>query len=83
MATYTERVQTLLSKEQFRALERLSRKSHKPISILLRDAVESIYFRKIALDQRRAAVRHLTSLDAPVSGWEQMEKEIATGARKK
>ena len=82
MATYTERVQTMISVEQLRALEKLSRKTGKPISVLLREAIDRVYFQRISLEQRRMAVKRLTSLEAPVSDWTRMEKEIQKGARK-
>ncbi len=83
MATYTERVQTMISEEQLRALEKLSRKTGKPVSVLLREAIDRVYFQRISLEQRRMAVKRLTSLEAPVSDWTQMEKEIQKGARKR
>jgi len=70
----------MLSKEQIRALEKLSRKTGKPISVLLRKAIDRAYFPKFSLEARRAAFKRLISLQAPVSDWEEMEKEIATGA---
>lgn len=80
MATYVKRVQTVLTEAEFQELMDLSGKSGKPVSQLIREAVEVTYFQKIIAQKRRAALKNLLSLDAPVSDWHQMEQEIIRGA---
>lgn len=80
MSLYTQRVQTVLSEEQFRRLTQTSAKTGKPLSVLVREAVEQVYFAPQAEQQRLEALRELLSLNAPVADWEQMEAEIIRGA---
>lgn len=80
MAVHTKRVQTVLTEEQYEALSRLSTEVEKPLSVLIREAIEEVYFKPIDRERRRAALESLLSLDAPVADWEQMEEEIIEGA---
>lgn len=80
MAVFTERVQTVLTKEQYDALSRLAREEEKPVSVLVREAVEKVYFEETERKRRQEALAALLSLDAPVADWEQMEDEIISGA---
>ncbi|HID51113.1 MAG TPA: ribbon-helix-helix protein, CopG family [Anaerolineae bacterium] len=80
MAVFTERVQTVLTKEQYDALSRLAREEEKPVSVLVREAVEKVYFEEAERKRRQEALAALLSLDAPVADWEQMEDEIISGA---
>ena len=80
MAVYTRRVQAVLSDEQFAALTDLSGDTGKPVSVLVREAVEQVYFAESARARRQAALRSILSLDAPAPDWEQMEAEITSGA---
>jgi len=80
MATYTRRVQAVLTEEQYEALSRLSEERGKPLSVLIREAVEKVYLEEVERGRRRAALQRLLSLEAPVADWEQMEEEIIQGA---
>ncbi len=80
MAIYTKRVQSVLTKEQYETLVELSQNTGKPLSVLVREAVEKVYFERKARDRRQAALNRLLSLQAPVSDWSEMEEEIAAGA---
>jgi predicted DNA-binding protein len=80
MAVYTRRVQAVLSEEQYEILSRLSEETEKPLSVLVREAVEKVYIEQAEQEQRRAALQRLLSLEAPVADWEQMEEEIIQGA---
>ena len=80
MAIYTQRVQTVLSDEQFQLLSQTSAETGKPVSVLIREAVEKTYFAPQEEEQRLEALRELLSLNAPVADWEQMEAEIIQGA---
>jgi predicted DNA-binding protein len=79
MAEYTKRVQAVLTDDQYAALADLSARSGKPISLLIREAVEQVYLAKATEERRAAALSRLLSLDAPVADWEQMEDEITQG----
>ena len=80
MAIYTKRVQSVLTHDQYEALVELSQITGKPLSVLIREAVEKAYFEQKARDRRRVAFERLLSLQAPVSDWPEMEDEIAKGA---
>jgi predicted DNA-binding protein len=80
MAIYTQRVQAVLSEEQYEALSRLSEEQGKPLSVLIREAVEKVYLEEMDRARRRAALERLLSLEAPIADWEQMEEEIIRGA---
>lgn len=80
MAGYTKRVQALLSEEQYEALLEISRAIDKPVSELIREAIEEVYLTEAERIKRRAVLKTLLSLDAPVTDWVQMESEIISGA---
>jgi len=80
MAVYTRRVQAVLTEEQYKALSHLSAELGKPLSVLIREAVEKMYFQQAERERRREALQRLLSLEAPVADWEQMEEEIIRGA---
>jgi hypothetical protein len=80
MAVYTKRVQTVLSDDQFEMLTQLALEQGKPVSLLIREAVEEVYFKQASLQRRQEAFQDLLKLDAPVADWEQMEEEIIRGA---
>ena len=79
MAVYTRRVQTILSEQEFQQLTRLSEDLGKPVSVLIREAVEQVYFEPAQIERRRDALKNLLALQAPVSDWSAMEKEILNG----
>jgi predicted DNA-binding protein len=80
MAMYTVRVQTVLSREQFDLLTRLSEETQKPLSMLVREAIQQVYVEKNKRQRRRQALQKLLELEAPVADWAQMEKEIINGS---
>ncbi len=77
---YTKRIQTVLSKEQYDLLLKIAQERGKPLSVLIREAITETHFKKAVLQQRRAALKRLLSLKAPVANWEEMEAEITKGA---
>jgi hypothetical protein len=83
MGTYVKRVQTLLTEEEYQDLSRLSADWQKPLSALIREAVEKVYFEQVMRQRRRAALESLLALQAPVSDWPEMEREIIQGASEK
>lgn len=80
MATYEQRVQTVLSRETYALLQRLSAEQGKPLSALVREAVEQVYVREAARARREAALHDILELNLPVAGWDEMEEEIIAGA---
>ena len=80
MAIYTERVQTLLTKEQYERLLALAEQEQKSLSVIIREAVVEQYFVQIDHQKRRQALDALLALEAPVADWPQMEAEIEQGA---
>ena len=79
MATYVKRVQAVLSEEEYQNLARLAEERQKPVSVLVREAIEQVYFQEVVRERRRAALRSLLALEAPVSDWPAMEQEIIRG----
>jgi hypothetical protein len=69
----------MLTHEQFAALERMARATGKPISALIRKALEDVYFERAQRERRDVALASLLSLDAPVGDWREMEEEIIRG----
>ncbi len=80
MPTYTCRVQTVLTEEQYSLLQSLSEEQGKSVSELIREAIEQVYLEEAVRQRRQAAVERLLALNAPVADWEQMEEEIIRGA---
>jgi hypothetical protein len=80
MPAYTKRVQTVLSDSQYEMLNRLATERHTPVSVLIRDAVETVYFERVQREQRLTALERLLALDAPVDDWPVMEEQIIRGA---
>lgn len=80
MAIYTERVQTVLTKAQYERLLEMAEQAQKPLSVLIREAVEERYFVEIDRQKRQEALANLLALDAPVADWPKMEAEIEQGA---
>jgi hypothetical protein len=76
---YTRRMQTMLTEQQYEAMLRLSESSGKPVSVLIREAVESTYFEQSQREQRMEALERLVAMNAPVADWKQMEAEIVKG----
>lgn len=80
MGIYSQRVQTVLTKEQYQQLLELAEQEQKPLSVLIREAVVEYYLEKIDQQVRQQALANLLALDAPVSEWSTMEAEIERGA---
>jgi hypothetical protein len=77
---FTRRVRVVLTGEQYDVLARLSTETGKPLSELIRDAVEQVYLKRAQRERRRSALQRLLALDAPVAEWERMEEQIIQGA---
>ena len=79
MAVYSQRVQTMLTTEQYGVLAQLAMQEQKPVSVLVREAIEKVYFAEAERQRRQRALQQLLALDAPVADWPQMEDEISKG----
>lgn len=75
MAGLSKRMLILFSPEQHALLRQTAKKSGKSIGMLVREAVEQVYFGKIKLEKRKAA-QDLIKMRLPVADWGEMEKEI-------
>ena len=80
MSVYTHRIQAVLTEEQYHLLLELAERTGQPVSALVREAIEKVYFEQALLEQRQAALRRLLALDAPVADWGEMEEQISRGA---
>ena len=78
-AVYTERVQTMLTAEQFALLSDVAQEENKALSVLVREAIEATYLAAETRRLRRNALDQLLQLDAPVREWPDMEREILKG----
>ena len=79
MPMYTQRIQTVLSPKQHEMLVAIARQQSKPLSVLVREAIEKAYFEEAERERRRAALADLLALDVPVADWTEMEAEIIAG----
>ncbi len=79
MAVYLQRVQTMLTPKQYGILVQLATQEQKPVSMLVREAIEKVYFAEAERQRRQRALRQLLAVAAPVADWPQMEDEISQG----
>lgn len=76
----THRVQAVLSEERFEELSRIAEERHRPLSVLIRDAVEAVYLEDRGTPRRREVLDRMLGLQEPVADWEGMEEGIIRGA---
>lgn len=79
MALYTERVQTMLTNKQYQLLTQVAQNEQKPLSVLVREAIEQVFFVETERRKRHDALNQIIALQAPVADWPQMEAEIIEG----
>ena len=80
VSALVRRVQTVLTEDEYRDLSHLAEVTQKPISVLIREALQQVHLQKLARERRMAAVEELLAMELPVSDWPQMEEEIIRGA---
>ena len=56
MAVYSQRVQTMLTTEQYGVLAQLATQEQKPVSVLVREAIEKVYFAEAERQRRQRAL---------------------------
>ena len=52
MSMYTNRVKSVLTERQYMTMQELSKELQKPVSILIREAIEQVYFEPISQKRR-------------------------------
>lgn len=75
---YTRRVQTLFTPQQYELLREYAQEVKKPLSVLVREAVERTLLLKLEQRRKREALEWLCSQELPVDDWEVMERQIET-----
>jgi len=70
----TKRVEVLFDPDHYRVMEQLARSQGKTVGALVRKAVEQQYLWP-TIEQRRAAVQELLSMESDIS-WEEAKKII-------
>nr|HID13923.1 hypothetical protein [Anaerolineae bacterium] len=75
---YTRRVQTLFTPQQYELLREHAREVKKPLSVVVREAVERSLLTKLEQRRKREALKWLCSQELPVDDWEVMERQIET-----
>jgi len=78
MHMFSERTQVLLSKRQLARLKRRARRERRSVGAVIRDAVDA-YTSAPDYEERRAALEHLMTLEAPVDDWPVMKAQIEKG----
>jgi len=74
MAGLEKRLSVRLDADQFARLRRLALVRKRTIAAIVREAIDEKVRR-----ERLAAIEDLGRINAPVSDWEQMEREIDSG----
>ena len=70
----TKRVEVLFDPQHYRVMEQLARSQGKTVGALVRKAVEQVYLGP-TMEQRRAAVQDLLSLQSDIT-WEEAKEII-------
>lgn len=74
--SFTERTQVLLTPEQRRRVERMSRHQGRSVAAVIRDAIDLF----VAPATQDDALETIFELDLPVSDWPAMKSEIIEAA---
>ncbi len=72
----SKRVQVLIDEEEYKKLKKLSRKSHKSLGEIFREAARLYGERLLSRIERLSVVDKMAKLRAPVSEWSKMEKRL-------
>ncbi len=75
---YVRRVQTLFTPRQYQLLQEYAQEVKKPLSVVVREAVEQSLLEELEQQRKKAALEWLCSQELPVGDWEEMEREIET-----
>lgn len=72
----SKRVQILVDEEEYKRLKKLSKKSHKSLGEIFREAAQLYSERLLSRIERLSLVEKMAKLRAPVSEWSKMEKGL-------
>jgi hypothetical protein len=72
----TKRAQVLMEPEEFRRLRVLARQRKTSIGQLIRRALNMVYFDVDQIEERKAIVARIASMNLPVVEWHEAKKEI-------
>jgi len=73
---YVRRVQTMLTEQQYELIREYAQEVRKPVSVLIREAVENSLIVDLEQHRKKKALARLCSGDTPVDDWPIMEREI-------
>lgn len=71
------RLEIRLDPEQLNRLKKEAAAKNTSVGELVREAIEQRY--TVSRDDKLKAVQEMANINAPVSNWEQMKKEIEAG----
>ncbi len=75
---YVQRVQTLFTPRQYELLSEYAQEVQKPLSVVVREAVERVLLAELEQRRKQEALEWLCSQELPVDDWEVMERQIET-----
>ena len=73
---YTKRVQTMLTERQYVLLQEYAQEINKPLSVLIREAVEQSLILDLEQRRKQKALEWMAAQELPVDDWEVMERQI-------
>lgn len=76
MTALTQKIQVLLTDEQYRALQTLAKTHGKPISVFLRESIVEQLVAEARRAAKQKAFEEIVTMTLPVSDWPEMEDEI-------
>lgn len=73
---YIRRVQTMLTEQQYALLQAFAQDVKKPLSVVIREALERALIRGLEQQRRQEALNRLCSGATPIGEWPEMERQI-------
>lgn len=73
---YVKRVQTMFTEQQYELLQEYAQEIGKPLSVLIREAMEQSLIVDLEQRRRQKALEWLFSQELPVDDWKVMERQI-------
>jgi predicted small secreted protein len=74
------RLEIRLYPEQLKKLKDEATAKNTSVGDLVREAIDKRY--NVSTDDKLKAVKQMANINAPITNWEQMKKEIESGYRK-
>jgi len=72
----TKRIQVLLEEDEYKKLKKMSKKQHKSVGEIVREATELYAGRMADKAERLKIVEKMSSYNLDAPSWDKMEKEI-------